>query len=80
MITQYVRAAMSRARYEQLEDGSWYGEIPGFQGVYANTDTREECARELQEVLEEWLVLSLDGHLPIPVVEGIDISVRKEVA
>ncbi|MHB1161078.1 MAG: DUF4349 domain-containing protein [Chloroflexota bacterium] len=49
MITQYVRAAMARARFERLEDGSWYGEIPGFQGVYANSDNREECVRELQE-------------------------------
>ncbi len=80
MITQYVRAAMARARFEQLEDGSWYGEIPGFQGVYANADTREECVRELQEVLEEWLVLSFEKQLPIPVIDGMDLAVRKDVA
>ncbi len=36
VITDYIRAAMRRARYELLGDGSYYGEIPEFQGVYAN--------------------------------------------
>lgn len=52
MLTQYIHAAMRRARYEILSDGTFYGEIPGFQGVYANADTLEECRDELKEVLE----------------------------
>jgi predicted RNase H-like HicB family nuclease len=59
MITQYIHAAMKRAIYEKLSDGTYYGEIPGFQGVYANAGTLEVCREMLQEVLEGWLVL---GH------------------
>jgi hypothetical protein len=53
-----AQAAMCRARYEILQDdGSFYGEIPGFDGVYANSDTLEACRGELREVLEEWILL-----------------------
>ncbi len=55
---------MRRAKYEILpSDGSIYGEIPGFEGVYANTDTLEACREELEEVLEEWILLRVSRHL-----------------
>ena len=67
MLTTYLRAAMGRARYEILaDDGSYYGEIPGFDGVYANVSTLEGCRDELLEVLEEWLLLKVAMHLPLP--------------
>ncbi len=44
MLKKYIRAAMGRAHYEILvDDSSSYGEIPGFDGVYANADTLEQC-------------------------------------
>jgi len=43
MLTKYIGAAMRRATYEILPDGTFYGEIPDFQGVYANADTLEAC-------------------------------------
>ena len=53
-----MQAAMHRARYEiLLDDGTFYGEIPGFDGVYANADNLEACREELREVLEEWILL-----------------------
>src|SRR6266478_1953621 len=56
MLTDYIRAAMRKARYEILpDDGTFYGEIPGFDGVYANADTLESCREELKEILEEWI-------------------------
>jgi len=43
---------MDEAHYEMLsDDGTFYGEIPGFQGVYANAPALEACRRELEEVL-----------------------------
>lgn len=59
MSSDYIRAAMRRAEYEILENSTFYGEIPGFRGVYANADTLEDCRQQLQEVLEDWLVLGL---------------------
>jgi len=32
------------------------------------------------EVLEEWLVLKIRDHDPIPELEGIEIRVREEAA
>ena len=67
MLTKYIRASMKRARYEILpDDGSFYGEIVGFNGVYANADTLEACRDELEEVLEEWILLRVSQHLPLP--------------
>ena len=66
---------MRRAKYEILpDDGTYYGEIPGFHGVWANADTLEECREELQEVLEEWIVLGLRLGHPLPVVDGLALA------
>jgi predicted RNase H-like HicB family nuclease len=76
MLTEYIKAAMRQARYKILpEDGSFYSEVPGLQGVWANADTLEACRDELEDVLEEWIVLSLVKNLPIPTIDGIDLSV-----
>jgi len=71
---------MGKAKYEILpDDGTFYGEVVGFNGVYANADTLEACRDELEEVLEEWLLLRVALHLPLPVVDGIELKI-KEVA
>lgn len=35
---------------------------------------------ELQEVLEDWILLSLTLNLPLPVIDGIHLEIRKEAA
>jgi predicted RNase H-like HicB family nuclease len=80
MITRFIQAAMGRAKYEILADGSYYGEIPGFDGVLANALTLELCRQELQEVLEGWIVLGLRLGHAIPEVEGIHLDVSGEAA
>ena len=77
MLTEYVRAAMDKAAYEMLSDRTFYGEIPGFQGVYANEATLEACREELRQVLEGWIVLGLQMGHSLPVVEGIDLTVKE---
>ena len=80
MLTSYIRKAMGRARYEILrDDGSYYGEIPGFEGVHANASTLEDCRDELEEVLEEWILFRVSRNLPLPVVDGLQLAI-KEVA
>ena len=34
MLAEYVRAAMHKATYEILPDGTFHGEIPGFQDAH----------------------------------------------
>lgn len=77
MLTQYIQAAMRQAKYEILEDGTFYGEIPGFQGVYANAELLENCRNELLEVLEGWVFLRLHDKLPLPIVDRINLVVER---
>ncbi len=79
MLTAYIQAAMRHAQYEILEDGSYYGEIPGFPGVYANAADLESCREELQEVLEGWIVLGLRLGHSLPAVDGIQLDVEPEI-
>ena len=67
MLTNYIRAAMRRAKYEiLLDDGTFYGEIPGFGGIYANANTVESCRGEIEEVLEGWILFRVSRKLPLP--------------
>ena len=68
---------MRGAKYELLEEGGYYGSIPGFEGVWADAVSLEECRDELEEVLEEWLLFRLSRQLPVPVLDGIDLVVRE---
>lgn len=77
MLRNYIEAAIKKAEYKKLEDDSWFGEIPGFQGVWANAFTIEECRSELIEVLEEWLLLKIKDNDLIPTIDNINISIRK---
>lgn len=78
MLTNYIDAAMRKAHYEILPDGEgYYGSIEGLQGVWANADSLEDCRRELQEVLEEWIVLGLRMGHPIPAIGGLELTVRE---
>ena len=78
MLTNYIRAAMHQATYEiLLDDGTFYGEIPGFDGVYANADTLEACREELEEVLEEWILFRVSRNLPLPIVDEIELTIKK---
>jgi predicted RNase H-like HicB family nuclease len=66
MLFEYIQNALAEARYKILDDGTWFAEIPGFEGVWANGKTVEECRKELIEVLEEWFVLKLKDGDPMP--------------
>ena len=77
MILEYIDAAMRLAKYELLpEDELYYGEIPGFDGVYATAEQLEVCREELKSTLEDWLLLSLSKNLPTPILDGISLEIK----
>jgi predicted RNase H-like HicB family nuclease len=81
LLTEYIRAGMRRAHYEILGDtGTYFGSIPGLEGVWAEADTLEACRDELQEVLEDWIVLGLQMGHPLPVVDDIDLNPKRGAA
>ncbi|MBI2304098.1 MAG: type II toxin-antitoxin system HicB family antitoxin [Chloroflexi bacterium] len=67
MLTEYIAAALSRAKYEIIDDEEpYYGEVPELDGVWATGKTLEECRHNLAEVIDGWLVVRLKRGLPIP--------------
>lgn len=67
MLMNYIQAAMRRAKYGILPaDGTFYGEIPAFDGIYANSNTLESCREELEEVLKEWILFCISRNLQLP--------------
>jgi predicted RNase H-like HicB family nuclease len=75
LLASYIDQAMELARYEIIEDeGKYWGEIPGLQGVWARHATLEGCRRDLRETLSDWMALRLRLGLPIPVLAGIDLN------
>ncbi len=81
MLTKYIDTAMRTAKYKILsDDGSYYGEIPRLQGVWANAETLEECRDELQSGLEDWIMFKLELGQTIPPLNGVSISTKEEVA
>ena len=71
---------MKTAKYEILsDDGTFYGEIPGFDGVWANAQALEGCRDELEEVLEEWILFRVSKNIPMPTVNGLLLAVEEVV-
>ena len=78
MLLDYIQSALHHAKYEILqEDGSYYGEIPQCNGVYANATTLEDCREELSAVLEEWILFRVSRKLSLPIIDGLELSIRE---
>lgn len=74
ILTSYINLAISKAKIEKLNDGTYYAEISECPGVWANEETQETCILILREVLEEWIVFKLLDNDPISVIDGIEIG------
>ena len=67
MLTEYIEEALKTAKYEIINDEEpYYGEVPELKGVWATGKTLEECRKNLKEVIEGWLIISIKKGLPIP--------------
>ena len=74
MLTDYINAAMTRAKYKIIDDGAYFGEVPRLEGVWANAKTLETCRQELQEVLEDWLIVKLRDGDTIPRIGRVQLA------
>lgn len=75
MLAALIDRAMELAVYEIIEDeDNYWGEIPGFQGVWARHARLEGCRRELREALSDWIAVRLRLGLPIPIIVGLDLN------
>jgi len=78
MFSEYIEAALRRAKYETLENGTYMATVDGLQGVIATGETIEACRVDLIEVIEEWITIRLQRGLGIPALDGFMISVSQE--
>jgi predicted RNase H-like HicB family nuclease len=75
MLAQFLDVAMEMATYEIIEDdSSYWGDIPGLQGVWARHQTLAGCQRELREALSDWIALRLRLGLEIPEIASINLN------
>ncbi len=74
MLIDYINKAMSKAEYDKLEDGTFFGKIPECPGVFAFGKTLFECQNELRSVFEGWLIVKIRHGDILPVIDGLDIN------
>ena len=80
MITEYIEAAMSKAKYEIINDEEpYYGEVPELEGVWATGKTLEECRKNLAEVVDGWIIVRLRKGLPLPPIGEYKIEELSKV-
>ena len=75
MLTGYIDEALGHDRYELIENEEtpYYGEVPELPGVWACGRTLEECRRELKDVMEGWVLVSVRQSLDISALGGAEI-------
>ena len=70
----YLEAAFEKSTAKQIDDG-WIAEIPGFDGVWSQGETREVAVAELRNVLAGWLCLKIeDRDDDIPLLDEINLN------
>ncbi len=80
MIQEYIKAALSKAHYEIIDDEEpYYGEVLGLKGVWATGKTLEECRLKLSEVIEGWIIIRLKKNLPIPAIGRCTIKIPQKM-
>ena len=72
MFNEYIEKKLKSAKYKILKDGSYFGEVKGVRGVWANAKNLEDCRQELKEVLEDWFLLKVRAKEKIP---GFEIKI-----
>ncbi|TFH39896.1 MAG: type II toxin-antitoxin system HicB family antitoxin [ANME-2 cluster archaeon] len=81
MLIQYIQAALEHAKYEIIDDEEpYYGEVAELQGVWASGKTLEECRKNLEEVIDEWIIIRLRKGLSIPSIGNFNFETPGEIA
>ena len=77
MIIKYCQKAIESPEYKKRADGSWFADLNGFHGIWANGDSVEQCRNELVMVLEEWFLLKMRDGGSAPDVAGLKVAIRE---
>jgi len=66
-IAQYIENLLRKAEYEyDKETKSWCACVKDLPGAYAQADTVEEVREQLAQVIEDYILVSLQEKHPLP--------------
>jgi len=66
-IAQYIESLLRKAEYEyDKKTKSWCASVKGLPGAYAQADTLEETRNQLAEVIEDYILVSLQERKSLP--------------
>ncbi len=75
LLQEYARLAVRGAELSHRDDGTWFAEIPGFEGVWASGASHTEALDALEEVVFDWAILKIRHEdRDLPVIESIDLN------
>jgi predicted RNase H-like HicB family nuclease len=75
LISQYAQAAVRHAVTRQLEDGTWFAEVKGFEGAWSTEGSQKEALDVLEDVIFEWVILKIrDEDRDLPVIDSLDLN------
>lgn len=77
MITNYIAAALRRARYQIVDGSQFCATVPGLRGVIATAATIETCRAQLAEVIEAWVLVRVARGLDVPPLGKMTVRVRR---
>ena len=66
-ITRYIENLLRRAEYEyDKETETWCASVKKLPGAYAQADTVEKVREQLAEVIEDYILVSLQEKQSLP--------------
>ena len=66
-ITNFIDKMLRRAIYEyDKQTQTWCASVAALPGAYAQADSVEEARAELAEIIEEYVLVSLQEKHPLP--------------
>jgi predicted RNase H-like HicB family nuclease len=81
MLLAYLQAALERAHYELIDDAEpFYAEVPGLQGVWATGRSLEECRRNLQAAIEDWVFFTISQGEEPPTLGSVSLPLPRKIA
>lgn len=77
VITNYIAAALRRARYQTVDGGLICATVPGLRGVIATATTVESCRTQLAEVIEAWILVRVARGQTVPALGRTSVQVKQ---
>lgn len=74
LVASYAYAAVRHARVSQIEDGLWFAEIAGFEGVWGEGSSPAMAEADLLASIPGWVELKLEAGDTVPSIDGFDLN------